>query len=513
MNHLPVLPIVIPLACAALMLMFERHGMTAQRILAWTGMASIALSVLLLLGPANAGEITVYLLGNWPAHLGIALVVDRLTVLMLTATTLLAGCALLYASSGSDKRAPHFHALFQLQLAGLNGAFLTGDLFNLFVFFEMLLIASYGLLLSGGKGLRMRAGLHYVAFNITASLLFLVALGLLYGLTGTLNMAEMAYRVAQMPPADAGLIRAAGLLLLVVFCSKAALLPLYFWLPQTYMRAPAAVAALFAIMTKVGVYAVVRVFTLVFGTDAGVASNLAIAWLMPAAAITLVLSALGALAARSLRTLAAYLIIGSAATVFIATALNNAPAFAAGLYYLLHSSLVGAALFLIADLVGQQRAGTGDSLHRLSTMHHAALLGTLYVLAAMSVAGMPPLSGFIGKLSLLASMNSAQAAWLWPVILLSSLLVLLALARAGSYVFWRRPEPAQAAPVEPTPALAGLEIAGTGILLALGILLAVAAAPVLRFTTATAAQLADPAQYREAVRTAQPLPPAKGIRQ
>lgn len=511
MNQLPVLPIVVPLACAALMLLVERHGIAAQRGLAWVGVAATAAIVWLLLGPASQGEISVYLLGNWPAHLGIALAVDRLTVLMLATTTVLGTAALLYASSGADKAAPHFHALFQLQLAGLNGAFLTGDLFNLFVFFEVLLIASYGLLLSGGGGARMRAGMHYVAFNITASTLFLVALGFLYGLTGTLNMAEMAHRVAQMPPPEAGLIQATGLLLLVVFCSKAALLPLYFWLPETYARAPAPVAALFAVMTKLGVYAVLRVFTLVFGAEAGVASDLAWVWLLPTAAATLALSALGALAAQSLRTLAAYLIIGSAATLFIAFGLNNAQAISAGLYYLLHSTVIGAALFLIADLVRGQRTAAGDSLLRLDTMTATTLLGSLFMVAAISVSGLPPLSGFIGKFSLLAAMSPAQASWLWPVILVSSLLVVLALARAGSQLFWRQPEPDHVASLQASP-LSGRELAATGLLLALGIFLSVAAAPVLRFTDAAARQLSEPGAYREAVRSASPLPPATGTR-
>jgi multicomponent K+:H+ antiporter subunit D len=184
-----------------------------------------------LTAQVDQGGLLVYLLGDWPARLGIALMADRLGALMVLTTTLLAIPCLLYAALGLGPRALHFHALFQLQLAGLNGAFLTGDLFNLFVFFEVLLIASYGLLLSGGRGPRMRAGLHYVVFNITASTLFLVALGLLYGLTGTLNMAEMALRVANAEPEDLALIQAASGILLVVFCAKAALLPMYLWLP------------------------------------------------------------------------------------------------------------------------------------------------------------------------------------------------------------------------------------------------------------------------------------------
>ena len=505
MNHLPVLPIVIPLAFAAAALLLERRGLAVQRLLGFAGTLATLLAALSLLGPAADGEVTVYLLGNWPAHLGIALAVDRLAVLMLLITAVLALCALVYASSGWDRDAPHFHALFQLQLAGLNGAFLTADLFNLFVFFEVLLIASYGLLLSGGRGARMAAGLHYVTFNIAASTLYLVAIGLLYGITGTLNMAEMAHRVALMPAADIGLVRAGGLLLLVVFCAKAALLPLSFWLPGTYSRTSAPVVALFAVMTKLGVYAVLRVYTQVFGSESGLASDLAWDWLLPAAALGLGLSALGALAADSLRRLAAYLVVGSAATLFIAVALNTAAAIGAGLYYLLHSTLVGAALFLVADLVRGQRRVAGDQLGTLGRIGPTALLGSLFLVTAISFAGLPPLSGFIGKFSLMAAMSPSEALWLWPAILVSGLLVLLALARAGSQLFWNQAGE-QADRDAAASRLSRPELTATALLLALGVALTVAAGPVLRFTRAAGEQLATPTLYRDAVRAATPTP-------
>src|SRR5690606_19626468 len=277
--------------------------------------AQLAVAVLLA-RQAATGQVLVYLLGDWPARLGIALMVDRLSALMLLVGLLLAAACLLHACAGWDRRAPHFHAFFQLQLMGLNGAFLTGDIFNLFVFFEVLLIASYGLMLSGGRGERMRAGLHYVSFNLAASPLFLIALGLLYGLLGSLNMAELAVRVAQVPDGQRALVQAAAGLLLVVFCAKAALLPLQLWLAETYTHAPAAVAALFAVMTKVGLYAVLRVGTLSFG-GAGPLDGFAWPALLYLGAATLVFAALGVLAARRLRVLASYLVLGSAATLFV----------------------------------------------------------------------------------------------------------------------------------------------------------------------------------------------------
>ena len=502
--HLVIAPILLPLVAAIAMLVIGSRRVALQRAVGLASCLGLVALAALLAWHADRGGTSVYLVGNWAAHLGIALAVDRLAAIMLLATSLLALPCLLFATGGWDRRARHFHVFFQLQLMGLNGAFLTADLFNLFVFFEVLLISSYGLLLSGGRGPRLRSGLQYVAFNIAASTLFLVAVGLIYGITGALNMAELAHRVAQVPAADAGPLRAAAGLLLVVFCSKAALLPLYFWLPDTYARSPAAVAALFAVMTKLGVYAVLRVYSLVFGADAGALADLAWPWLLPLGAATMALATLGALAAPSLRLLAAYLVLASAATLFIALGLANAQALGAGLYYLVHSTLVGGALFLLADLVHRQRDNAGDSLRKLDQLGPKALLGTLFVVAAMSVAGLPPLSGFIGKFALLAAVPADQAAWLWPVILLTSLVVLIALASAGSQLFWREggeaPAPGRVPPLRP------VEVGAATMLLALGVLLSVFAGPALRYAQDAGAQLLAPASYIGHVRGALPQP-------
>lgn len=503
MSHLPILPVLLPLATGALLLVLEGRGIALQRALGLLGSLGLLAVALLLLAGADAGGPVVYLAGNWPAQLGIALLVDRSSALMVLLTAGLGLIALLQACQGWDRRAAHFHALFQFQLAGLCGAFLTADLFNLFVFFEVLLIASYGLLLSGGRGPRMRAGLHYLAFNIAASLLFLIALGLLYGQLGTLNMGDMAQRVAQLPAERMPLLRAAGGLLLVVFCAKAALLPLYFWLPQAYARAPGAVAALFAIMTKVGLYSALRVFSTVFGEDAGAAAGMAWPWLLPAGALTLLLGTLGALAAPSLRLLTANLVVASAGTLFIALGLARPEATAAGLYYLVHSTLAAAALFLLADLLKRQRRPGGDSLRTHGSLPARGLLGGLFLLAAVSIAGLPPLSGFVAKFSLLSAIPDAQAAWLWPLMLGCSLLVIVALARAGSRLFWQQPA---AAPQATQPALRFAEVVPLALALSMAVLLSLAAAPALDYTRAAAAQLIAPSEYADALLGARPLP-------
>lgn len=360
-QHLVLAPILIPLITGAFLLLLERrHDSQVLRTGAWIGMALLLASSVALMARASQGGIDVYLLGDWPARLGIVLMLDRLSALMVLTSTLLAIPCLLYACAGWDKRALHFHALFQIQLAGLNGAFLTGDVFNLFVFFEVLLIASYGLLLSGGRGDRMKAGMHYVVFNIVASTLFLVALGLLYGLLGTLNMAEIAVRLREVAPEDLAIVRATCGLLLVVLCAKAALLPMYLWLPETYSRAPATVAALFTIMTKVGLYALLRLSTLMFGEEAGLLAGFASDTLLAFGLVTLVLAGVGVVGSLRLRISAAYLVLLSAGTLFVAFALAQPGTISAGLYYLPHSCFAGAAMFMIAHIVQRERGLLGD---------------------------------------------------------------------------------------------------------------------------------------------------------
>ncbi len=497
-GHLAILPIIVPFVAGGLILLVERGGIGLQRGIAFAATLTQLLLAIALIQAADSGVVGAYLVGDWPARLGIALAVDRLTAIMLLTTASLGCAGLLYAGGGWDRRAPHFHALFQIQLMGLNGAYLTADLFNLFVFFEVLLIASYGLMLSGGRAARMRAGLHYVAFNITASALYLIAVGLLYGLLGALNMAEMAERIAAAPAANLPLIAAAGGLLLIVFAAKAALFPLSLWLPETYARTPAPVVALFAVMTKLGVYAVLRVYSLLFGPEAGPLAGHVWPWVLGAAALGLLLASFGALAAGTLRRLAGYLTIGSAATLFLAVGLAEPGVLGAALYYLMHSAGIGAALFLLADLIRRQRLQAGDSLLALDRIGPNALLGGLFMIAAVSMVGLPPLSGFIGKFALLDAMPAAAAGWLWPLILINSLFALIAFARAGSHLFWQSGTVA-AGSAALAPAPKRIEWLAVVLLLASGIGLSVAAQPVLRYTGAAAEQVLSPSGYRDAL--------------
>ena len=494
MNHALILPLLVPLFVGAVLLFAHRMGKPAKRLLslaATWALVPIALWLVLL---SDDGQLRIYALGSWQPPFGIILMLDRLSALMLLVTAVLAGFAVLYASRGDDERGPNFHALYQFQLLGINGAFLTGDLFNLFVFFEILLISSYALLLHGHGQRRVRAGMHYVVLNLLGSSLFLIGVSMLYGLLGTLNMADMAGRVSAAEPADAPLLAAAGYLLLVVFALKGAILPLYFWLPRAYASATAPVAALFAIMTKIGLYAIVRVFTLVFGSEAGELSNMVEVWLWPLALLTLGAAVIGALAARNLQVLLAYLVVVSVGTLLAGIALGTDVGLAAALYYLVHSTLVAGGLFLLADLIARQRGDLGTDLVSAPALRQPLLLGSLFFMGAISVAGLPPFSGFLGKVMLLRAIDvGPDAIALWAVVLVGGLGMLIALSRAGSLVFWRHASEAVGQVADP------IRVVATAGLLLASVVLVAAAGPLQAFMQATAAQLLDVAPYLQIV--------------
>ncbi len=494
MNHWIIAPIVLPLVAGALLLLLEDAGAGIKRMLSVAATVALVPIALRLLSTAATGDHHIYYVGDWPAPYGIVLVLDRLSGLMLVLTSVLASASLLYALAGDDAKGPDFHPLFQFQLLGINGAFLTGDLFNLFVFFEILLIASYCLLVHGGGAARTRAAIHFVILNLVGSSLFLIALGVIYGTLGTLNMADLAVKVRAVDASSVGMVRVGGLLLLVVFGLKAAMLPLGFWLPPAYRSATAAVACLFAIMTKVGVYSILRVHTLIF-VDAGGGQLGTQDWLLPLGLATMVLGTIGAIAAAELRATVAHLVVVSVGTLLVAVSLLSQDGLAAGLFYLLHSTLVTGGLFLLADLISRQRGETGARLDRSRAVYQPALLGGLFFFGAVAVSGLPPLSGFAAKLYILqAAQTSGAAAWVWGVILVSGLFVIVTLSRAGAAIFWRTEDrPGEALPVRK------VEVIATGGLLLGALLLMVFGSYTLDYSRATATQLLDGAGYVNAV--------------
>jgi multicomponent K+:H+ antiporter subunit D len=510
-----IVPLLLPLAAAIVLLLTRRRISLAVRRRLNLGATLLELvAVVWLLSLVTGDGILVYQVGNWPAPYGITLVADRLAVWMLLITALLAVCALYYAAQGTDEGSRHFHPLFQLQLFGLNGAFLTGDIFNLFVFFEVLLLASYGLLLHGGGPARVRAGLHFVVLNLAGSTLFLFAVGTLYGVLGTLNMADLAVKVAETAPADLGIVRAAGLLLFTVFALKAALVPLYLWLPPAYAGTSAPVAALFAIMTKVGAYAILRVETLIFGDAAGPVAHLIEPVLLPLALLTIAVAVLGVLSAQGLRRQTAYLVVLSVGTLLTAFALGTREGIAAGLYYLPHSTFATAALFLLADVVARGRGALDDRLDPGPAVPAAAMVGGMFFLLAVLIAGLPPLSGFLGKWMLLqAALDQPGMPWVYAVVLTAGLLTIVALARSGSLLFYRSTSALQADGSVMVPAARGeADSGGRAVagpdwprlapvlgLVGLCLLLVIAAGPVTDFIAAMAEALLAPERYVEAV--------------
>lgn len=497
MNHLMILPIVIPLVTGAFLLLMYGYSIGRQRSLSIASTVLLVVLAVWAVLQADAADYTLYRLGNWQPPFGIVLVLDRLSAIMLLLTALLSLFCVLYASRGADRAGSHFHALLQFQLMGINGAFLTGDLFNLFVFFEVLLIASYALLLHGGGRARSRAGLHYVIINLAGSALFLLALGILYGLTGTLNMADLARSIANAPAADLPLLKAASLLLMVVFGVKAALLPLLFWLPRAYSAASAPVAALFAIMTKVGFYAMVRVFLVVFGLDQGAPANgTVMAWLWPMALVTLALGGIGVLGAASLRTLTAYMVIVSLGILLASLSLNDQKLLAASLFYLFHTTCITAVFFLLADLIGRYREHGYDRFSIISPLSHRWVLGSLFLVAAISLASLPPFSGFISKAWILrSSSHLSDYLWLWAAILVSGLFIIAALSRAGSGWFWLPGE----CTIKPSLPLDAARSGTVAVMIAISFSLALFAQPIMEYVEAAAELIYQPSGYVNAV--------------
>jgi len=508
MSHLPILPVLVPALTAVVLLIAARLAVATQRAISILSMIALAGVSVTLIAEAASGAPTPYFLGDWPAPFGIVLVVDRLSALMVALTAAIGVAVVAFAANGWDLGGRNFHSLLHFQMMGLNGAFLTGDIFNLFVFFEILLIASYGLMLHGGGRERIGAGLHYVVLNLAGSALFVIALGMVYGSLGTLNMAQLALRVQEVGGGLTAVVQAAALLLLVVFALKAALLPLYFWLPRTYGAACAPVAALFAIMTKVGVYSIARVYTLVFPGDAPALAGLPGRVLLTVALATIVAASLGALMSRTLRAMASNLLVVSVGVMMTPIALFSEASLAAGLYYMVHSTLIVAALFLIIELIAAERGETRDALDPAPQVLRPALLGTSFFVAAAAIGGLPPFAGFLGKVYVLQSASGVAGMWvIWGVVLAGSLMGMIALFRSGSAVFWKTVDaPADVASTEVGDSGAGEGVpllpegfAPTALLLGLVTAVALFAGPLSTYTDAAAAQLADPSAYIDAV--------------
>lgn len=524
-THLIVAPIILPLVTAAVLLLFdERKRKLKMAINSISTLGLIAIAITLAgMASDKAPDALVYLIGNWPAPFGIVLVLDRLAALMLVLTSLLGMASLSFALAHWHKASPHFHTIFQLLLMGLNGAFLTGDLFNLFVFFEVMLAASYGLALHGSGPARVKAGMHYIAVNLVASSLFLIGVSLIYGVTGTLNMADLAQRIPQVAAEDRMLLEAGAAVLGVAFLVKAGMWPLNFWLAPTYTAAAAPVAAVFAIMSKVGIYVLLRLSPLMFGISAGSSYGFGNDWLYFGGMVTLAFGLIGVVASQAMGRLASYSILVSSGTLLAAIGSGNTAMTGAALFYMVSSTLTIAAFFLLIELIerGQDAAANvlavtmeayGDDEEEEDEDEVGAVLpatlavlGTFFGICAILLIGLPPFSGFIAKFLILAAvfngdsptpqlaMPVSPASWaLVALLLLSGLSALIAMTRTGIRTFWASLE-------GNVPRVLVREVVPIAGLLAICLALTIAAGPAMRYMDETARSLHNPASYISSV--------------
>lgn len=539
-DHLIILPIILPLVAGAfLLLLDERRRTLKATISVVSALAVLGVSVALLRVSAVAESgpiaslIAVYRLGDWPAPFAIVLVLDRLSALMLMLTSVLGFACLIFSLARWQRVGSHFHSLFQFLIVGLNGAFLTGDLFNLFVFFEILLTASYGLVLHGSGRARVQAGLHYIAVNLGASSLFLIGVSLIYGVTGTLNMADIAMRVPVVSAGDRMLLEAGGAVLGVAFLVKAGMWPLSFWLPSAYSTAAPPIAAFFAIMTKVGVYIILRLSLLIFGPEAGASAEFGGTLLIAGGMMTVIFGSIGILASQDLARLASYSVLISSGTLLAFAGVGDPVITGGALFYLVNSTLAIGALFMLVELIERGRPAGADVLAvtmeaygedeeeaeqeeevRVITPATMAILGVSFLACAVLIAGLPPLSGFLAKFLLLKALLQLpdglgkgeavmMVAWiLIALLLLSGLAAVIAMARAGIRSFWL--------PLERTlPQVRVIEIAPIVGLLLVCAALTVQADPVMRFLVPAAESLHMPKDYIRSV-LPDPGPAAQG---
>lgn len=511
--HLPVLPILIPLITGAVLVLFDDRQRTLKAIISFTGLLILLIAAIAMVVQVSQSEgvsTISYPIGNWPVPFGIVLVADRLSAMMVLLATILGVSTLVYSLARWHTSGPSFHSLMHFLIMGLNGAFLTGDIFNLFVFFEVMLAASYGLALHGGGSARVKAGLHYVAINLAASFLFLIGAALIYGVTGTLNMADLAMKVAMVPASDRGLMEMGAAVLAVAFLIKAGTWPLGFWLPATYSVAAPPVAAIFAIMTKVGIYALLRLSTLAFGAEAGASEGFGQIVLLCGGMATIVFGVIGLLASRTPGRMASYSVLVSAGTLLASIGIGNPATTGGALFYLVVSTLAVSAFFMLIELMDRVRIEGANVLALtlevfgddeeeaeeevgLSIPGALAMLAISFCVSALLLAGFPPLAGFLAKFAIISSLfnpdgltqSGVVSPWAWGLaglMVFSGFATLIALMREGINTFW--------ATLSDTPGpVRVLEMMPVALLLGIAVGMTIMAAPVMDYMQAAAEEL------------------------
>ncbi|MDQ7819157.1 MAG: Na+/H+ antiporter subunit D [Armatimonadota bacterium] len=487
---LPILPLVIPLVTAVACLMAWGRR-SVQRGLGVAGAAALLGAAIVLLRTVSRAGILVVQVGSWPAPFGITLVADLFSTIMVTVTGVIALAVAVYSLAAVDARREAFgyYPLLHLLLLGVCGAFLTGDLFNLYVWFEVMLIASFVLLALGGERPQLEGAIKYVTLNLMSSALFLAAVGVLYGTAGTLNMADLAVKLRTS--AAPGLVTTLGVLFLVAFGVKAAIFPLFFWLPAAYHTPPVAVSALFAgLLTKVGVYVMIRVFTLLFVQDVGYTHRI----ILVVSGLTMVTGVLGAVAQNELRRVLSFHIISQIGYMILGLGLFTRPALAGSIFYIVHHIVVKTNLFLVSGAVHQLR-GTFELKLLGGLYREAPALSILFLIPALSLAGMPPLSGFFAKLALARAGLDRGEYVIVATALGVGLLTLFSMTKIWAEAFWK-PGGATGA----TGSGGEAWIVGPITALALiTVILGLAGQPFFALAGRAADQLLDPSAYIRAV--------------
>lgn len=493
MRVLLPLPIVLPLAAAGLSIACGRWRAVQRSIGVATLVATTAISFAILVQVDRDGT-AVAQMGGWEAPAGISLVADRLAGIMLAVGSVMLLAVLVYAigQRGAEQERVAFHPVYLVLAAGVGAAFLTGDLFNLFVAFEMMLVASYVLITMGGRESQVRAGMTYVVISLIASALFVTALAFTYAATGTVNMADLSVKMGQLP---VSVQQALTLLLLVVFGIKAALFPLFFWLPDSYPTAPSPVTAVFAgLLTKVGVYVIIRTQLLL--VDPGHRYG---TLLLVVAGLTMVTGVIGAIAQDDMKRILSFHIISQIGYMVMGLGLFTVAGVAAGVFYTFNQVVLKGTLLLVAGLV-EHAAGSGG-LQRIGGMaRRFPLLGWLFILPALSLAGIPPFSGFVAKVALVEAGVGAAAWVIVAVSLAVSLLTLFSMTKIWGGAFWGAPQVVY----EGKGAVrrwggSPLMLGSTAALVAVSVAIAIAAGPLYDLCARAATDLMDPSSYVTAV--------------
>src|SRR5690625_1950125 len=434
MINLLILPIILPFLFAILRLFFKNH-IRVQRFLTLLGLAVSLVAALCLMWKVKTDGVQTISLCSWPAPFGITLVADMLSALLVTTTIIISICLVMYSFTaiGEARERFYYYPAVLFMLTGINGAFTTGDIFNMFVFFEVLLIASYVLIVLGGEKRQLRESIKYLLVNVISSALFVVTIGLLYSVVGTLNMADISAKITEV--GQTGFLTVIAILFLLVFGIKGALFPLYFWLPGSYAAPPMPVLALFgALLTKVGLYAIIRTYTLFFIHDISFTHEL----LLVLSVLTVVFGCIGALAYFDLKQIIIYNIIITVGVILFGVAQMNDGGMSGMVFYLIHDMIIKAALFILIGIIIAV-TGTSNLRNMGGLMKTHASLGWMYLIAVFGLVGIPPLSGFIGKLLIIQGGFEADNIWTTILILISSLIVLLSAVRIFVYAFWGEP--------------------------------------------------------------------------